>query len=138
MFKEKSAAAATSGAEMEVVDGAITEAAKEAMIQKERKANSAWRKFIRNKSAVIGLIIVIVMLAIGIFAPFIAPFDPNATSITETYLEPGVNGHIFGTDDLGRDLFSRIVYGARMSIVVAIGSTVLGGVIGIICVCFKR
>lgn len=132
MFKEKSAAAATSGAEMEVVDGAITEAAKEAMIQKERKANSAWRKFIRNKSAVIGLIIVIVMLAIGIFAPLIAPFDPNATSIAETYLEPGVNGHIFGTDDLGRDLFSRIVYGARMSIVVAIGSTVLGGVIGII------
>ena len=52
--------------------------------------------------------------------------------MTETYLEPGVNGHIFGTDDLGRDLFSRIVYGARMSIVVAIGSTVLGGVIGII------
>ena len=66
---KKSAAAATSG-EMEVVDSAITGAAKGD--DRKRKANSAWRKFIRNKSAVIGLIIVIVMLAISIFAPFIA------------------------------------------------------------------
>ena len=127
MFAKQATAAAAP-----VEDGAITEAAKEAMIQKERKANSAWRKFIRNKSAVVGLIIVVIMLCIGIFAPLIAPFDPNSTSVLEAYLGPGENGHIFGTDDLGRDLFSRIVYGARMSIVVAIGSTILGGVIGII------
>lgn len=112
--------------------GVISEETKNAMIMKERKANSPWRKFIRNKSAVVGLIIVVFMLCIGLFAPWIAPCDPNATDVTAAYLAPGEDGHIFGTDDLGRDLFSRIVYGAQMSIVVAIGSTVLGGVIGII------
>lgn len=112
--------------------GAISEETKNAMIMKERKANSAWRKFIRNKSAVVGLIIVVFMMCIGLFAPWIATADPNATDVTAAYLAPGEQGHIFGTDDLGRDLFSRIVYGAQMSIVVAIGSTVLGGIIGII------
>lgn len=115
-----------------LASGTISEETKSAMIMKERKANSPWRKFIRNKSAVLGLIIVVIMMTIGLFAPFIAPFDPNQTNVLETYLAPGENGHIFGTDDLGRDLFSRIVYGAQMSIIVAIGSTVLGGVIGII------
>lgn len=112
--------------------GAISEEAKNAMILKERRANSAWRKFLRNKSAVVGLIIVVLMVLLGLLAPVIATHDPNATSVTEAYAAPGVNGHIFGCDELGRDLFSRIVYGAQMSIIVAIGSTLLGGFIGIL------
>lgn len=112
--------------------GAISKEAQAAMIRKERKANNAWHKFCRNKSAVVGLIIISAMMLMGIFAPLIATHDPNQLNVVETYVAPGVNGHIFGTDDLGRDLFSRMMYGARMSVVVAIGSTVLGGVIGVL------
>ena len=68
--------------------GVISEETKNAMIMKERKANSPWRKFIRNKSAVVGLIIVVFMMGIGLFAPWIAPCDPNATDVTSAYLAP--------------------------------------------------
>lgn len=118
--------------EDKVLTGIITEEAQAAMIRKERRTNNAWHKFCRNKSAVVGLVIVLLMLILGIFAPLIATHDPNQINALGTYLSPGTEGHLFGTDDLGRDLFSRIVYGARMSIVVAIGSTILGGLIGVL------
>ena len=72
------------------------------------------------------------MVILAVFATFIAPQDPNAIDIAHTYLKPGAAGHIFGTDSYGRDLFSRIVYGARISIFVAIGGTIVGAVIGVL------
>ena len=86
------------------------------MLKRERRANNAWHKLSRNKTAVIGLVIVVIMVILAVFAPLIAPQDPNAIDIAHTYLKPGAAGHIFGTDSYGRDLFSRIVYGARISI----------------------
>lgn len=118
--------------EEKVVAGSISKEAQAAMIAKERRANNAWHKFCRNKAAVIGLIIVLIMVFLGVFAPLLATHDPNQINVLETYLPPMTNGHLFGTDDLGRDLFSRILYGARMSIVVAVGATLLGGAIGIL------
>ena len=112
--------------------GAISKEAQAAMIRKERTANNAWHKFSRNKSALVGLVIVCLMLFIGILAPVVSPYDPNALDVTATYLPPLSEGHLLGTDDLGRDLLSRLIYGARMSIVVALGATVLGGAIGIL------
>lgn len=112
--------------------GAISKEAQAAMIRKERTANNAWHKFSRNKSALVGLVIVGLMLFIGILAPVVSPYDPNALDVTATYLPPLSEGHLLGTDDLGRDLLSRLIYGARMSIVVALGATVLGGAIGIL------
>lgn len=112
--------------------GAISKDAQAAMIHKERVANNAWHKFVRNKSAVIGLIIITITLLMGIFAPLLQTHNPVKISIADAYLPPGSKGHIFGTDDLGRDLFSRMLHGARMSVVVAFGSTVLGGLIGIL------
>lgn len=116
----------------EIVNNAISKEAQAAMILKERKANNAWHKFCRNPAAVVGLIIVIIMILMGVLAPVLAPYDPNAINPAKAYLPPLSEGHLFGTDDLGRDLLSRILYGARMSIVVAIGATILGGAIGIL------
>ena len=112
--------------------GAISEAAQIELLKKERKVNNAWHKFIRNKGAVIGLIIVGIMVFLGIFAEWIAPYDPNAIDILNVYLKPGSPGHLFGTDDLGRDFLSRIIFGARTSVIIAVGSTLLGGIIGIV------
>lgn len=111
---------------------AISKEAQAAMIMKERVANNAWHKFCRNKAAVVGLVIVILMVLMGVLAPVLAPYDPNEIHVLDTYLAPGEKGYIFGTDDLGRDILSRMLYGARMSVVVAIGSTLVGGILGII------
>ena len=111
---------------------AISKEAQAAMIMKERVANNAWHKFCRNKAAVVGLVIVILMILMGVLAPVLAPYDPNEIHVLDTYLAPGEKGYIFGTDDLGRDILSRMLYGARMSVVVAIGSTLVGGILGII------
>lgn len=102
------------------------------LIKKERRANNVWNKLRRNKTAMIGLVIVSFMIIIAIFAPLIATHDPNAIKPSETYLGTGQNGHIFGTDEFGRDLFSRVVYGARISLIAAIGGTIVGAIIGII------
>ena len=91
------------------------------LIKKERRANNVWNKLRRNKTAMIGLTIVVVMIVLALFAPLIATHDPNAIKPSETYLGLGENGHIFGTDEFGRDLFSRVVYGARISLIAAIG-----------------
>ena len=112
--------------EEKIKNGAISKEAQAAMIQKERIANNAWHKFCRNRAAVVGLVIIVIMLLMGALAPVLATHDPNAINILESYLKPGVNNHIFGTDDLGRDLFTRMLYGARMSIIVAFGSTIVG------------
>ena len=118
--------------EEKVLNGSISKEAQAAMIRKERTANNAWHKFCRNKSAVVGLIIISLMILMGVLAPVLSPHDPNQINVLQTYLPPFSEGHILGTDDLGRDLLSRLLYGARMRIVVAIGATVLGGVIGIL------
>ena len=104
----------------------------EELLRRERRANSAWSKLKRNKTAMIGLIIVCVMVFIAVFAPLLAPCDPYKVAPLEAFSKPGTPGHILGTDDVGRDLLSRILYGARVSLLVAFGGTVVAGIIGIL------
>lgn len=111
---------------------ALGTASNEELLRRERRANSAWSKLKRNKTAMVGLIIVLAMVIIAVFAPLLAPFDPYAINPAEAFIKPGVDGHIFGTDNIGRDLFSRVLYGARVSLLVAFGGTVVAGIIGII------
>lgn len=102
------------------------------MLEKERRANSAWNKIKRNKTAMLGLVIVSFMLFLVIFADVLAPHDPNELSLGSTFLKPGSPGHLFGTDEFGRDLLSRIIYGSRISLFVAVGATFVGATIGIL------
>ena len=94
-----------------------------------------WRRFRRAPGALIGATIVGVILLVAIFAPFIATADPLAQNLTQQALPPGV-AHWFGTDKLGRDLFARVLYGARISIrigFVAVGLAItVGTLIGLI------
>lgn len=89
----------------------------------------AWRRLRRNKLAMVGLSIVIIVILVAIFAPFIAPYDPTVRVKEESLLSPSKK-HIFGTDLLGRDIFSRVIYGSRISIgvgIVAVGISVIIG-----------
>ncbi|CAM3082567.1 nickel transporter permease [Paenibacillus sediminis] len=95
----------------------------------------AWRAFRKNKNAVIGCVLIIVFMIIAIIAPFIAPFDYKEQALLER-LKPPSSTHWFGTDDLGRDLFSRTIYGARISLWVGffsvIGSIIFGTILGVL------
>ena len=82
-----------------------------------------FKQFKKNRSAMVGLFIAIILVTFAIFAPLIAPFAPDAQDLTNRLIPPswgdgGSIAHLLGTDDFGRDLFSRIVYGARISIMV--------------------
>ncbi len=98
---------------------------------KNKLARKAWRNII----LILGLIIVGFFILVAIFAPLIASHDPTAIDVTKTFLAPS-SVHLFGTDELGRDVFSRVVYGSRISLfvgIVAVGiSVVIGVILGLI------
>ncbi len=77
--------------------------------------NIAWRQLRRNPAAMTGLAIIIALIVIAIFAPFIAPYDPLQQNFRKA-LQPPSAEHLFGTDDVGRDILSRVIYGARISL----------------------
>lgn len=97
---------------------------------------SAFRRLIENRGALFGLVVVLLAILVFIFAEFFAPHDPlkqdlNLRLLPPAWLEGGRLSYLFGTDALGRDIFSRIIYGTRISLVVGVGAVFAGGSIGI-------
>jgi ABC-type dipeptide/oligopeptide/nickel transport system permease subunit len=90
----------------------------------------ALRKISRSRLALPGLLIVLVFVVCGACAPLIAPYDPYKTDLMDVLMPPSP-AHWFGTDELGRDLFSRILYGARISLVEGLLSVALAMAIGV-------
>lgn len=94
----------------------------------------AWLRLRRNPLAMTGLAIVAVLLAMAAFAPVFATHDPFLQTLSQRLLPPGTPGHWLGTDDFGRDIWSRIVYGARITLyivaLVALTAPILGLLIG--------
>lgn len=95
---------------------------------------SALRRILRRSSGVIGLSILFVMIAMAVLAPVLAPYDPNAQSLLMRLKPPVFAGgtwkHILGTDHLGRDLLSRLMYGARISLFIGFTTSLIACVIG--------
>ncbi len=94
-----------------------------------------WPRLKRNRLALTGLLVIFFLFAISLFAPLIAPYNPNEINAWHV-LSPPSGSHWFGTDELGRDVFSRVLYGARISLkvgFVAIGIAVLlGSAVGLV------
>lgn len=88
------------------------------------------RRYARNRLALIGLWIVLLIIGLAIFAPWIAPHSPIRTNF-ENLLKPPTSAHIMGTDDLGRDLLSRIIYGTRTSLLAGVISVGIAVAIGL-------
>jgi peptide/nickel transport system permease protein len=87
--------------------------------------NTVWRRFRRNRLGMVGAIIVLVLFAMAAFAPMLAPYDP-ATQNLRTRRAPPSATHILGADEFGRDILSRVIYGARASLIVAVASVGIG------------
>jgi len=90
-----------------------------------------WRRFKRNRLALTGGIVVLLLFIVAIAAPLIAPYDPNAIDVRNILDPPGLS-HLFGTDDLGRDILSRVIYGSWVSLLVGFVAVGIATVIGII------
>lgn len=90
----------------------------------------AWKRLIKNKTAMFGLGIISLLILAAILSPFLAPYNPIETNILQRLKAPS-GGHLFGTDNLGRDILSRIIYGSRISLQVGIISVSLALVLGV-------
>jgi peptide/nickel transport system permease protein len=98
----------------------------------DRKSrNTVWQRFRRHRLAVFGLTTLSLFCLIALFAPWIAPHDPNFVDITNIKAPPSAD-HLLGTDAAGRDVLSRLIYGARISMSVGLVAVVISSLIGIV------
>ena len=109
--------------------GAVDQSPELEDLRKRSQFWDIWRRLRRNKLAMLGLIIVLILVLSAIFANFIAPYDYAQQDLTNMKAWP-CREHLLGTDDYGRDILSRIIYGGRVSLLVAILSIVFGLVVG--------
>lgn len=102
-------------------------------LQKHSQWGDVWRRLRRNKLAMVGMLIIMGLVLVAVFAPLLAPYDPAEIDVLNRLAWPSL-AHPLGTDNFGRDTLSRIIYGARISLGVAmlalVGSTVVGILIG--------
>ncbi len=107
----------------------------EVVYKKRRQLPEVWRRFKKNRRAVFGGVLVLLLLLAGIFAPYLTPYDPYTQDLLNKNLGPSLL-HLCGTDNFGRDIFTRILYGARISLIVGwvsvITACLLGGTLGAI------
>jgi len=104
-------------------------------LKNQKKVNRYLRKFKNNKLAVAGVIVFIIILILCFAAPLFTKYDPGAIDVLNRLQEPS-KSHILGTDKLGRDVFTRILYGGRVSIVVGLGSALGAAAIGVSLGCY--
>ena len=103
--------------------------------KKRSQLGEVWRRLRRNKAAVLGMSVIVVLFVVAIFAPLLAPYDPNKIDM-KVRLQASSPEHLLGTDNFGRDILSRIIYGSRISLYVgfvAVGiGAIFGGILGAI------
>ncbi|MFH1950367.1 MAG: ABC transporter permease [Pseudomonadota bacterium] len=105
--------------------------------REERERFQKVKRFLSNGKVLFGGVVLLLLIFTAITAPYIAPHDPNEQDITATktppfWMEGGDTNHVLGTDSLGRDVFSRILYGSRVAMFVAVVGTFFAGLIGVI------
>nr|WP_288829576.1 ABC transporter permease [uncultured Clostridium sp.] len=98
-------------------------------VKKNSELMRILRQLSKNRLAVVGLIIIVIELIVAILAPYIIPYDYTTMDMASTFATPSLK-HLFGCDDMGRDIFSRVLYGARFSISMGVLSIAIATVIG--------
>ncbi len=114
------------------------------MAEKKRRSGpwlDVWKRLKKNKLAIVGMVILGLVILISVFAPFIAPYGYMEQDYAATLQFPRKE-HLFGTDNFGRDIFSRIIYGGRYSLIIGIGcvsiAAVIGSILGIVAAFYSK
>jgi peptide/nickel transport system permease protein len=113
------------------MSGAAVEALAPVAERADTPVGDAWRRFRRNRLALIGLLIVAVILMSAILAPWLAPQDPAKQTLVEKRARPGAK-YVLGADEFGRDILSRVIYGARIALVVGLVSVAIALGLGLL------
>jgi len=90
------------------------------------------RSFLRNRLAVAGTVVLVLVLGSAVLAPVVAPYDPMKMNLTNAYAPPGSAGHLLGTDNFGRDILSRLIHGSRISLVIGVVVVSIAATVGTI------
>ena len=99
--------------------------------RKQSRLREIWHQLKKNKMAVVSLFVLLALVLIAIFAPLIAPYSYSEQNVLNSNASPS-SEHLLGTDDLGRDILSRLIYGTRQSLQMGIFAVAIGAIIGII------
>lgn len=104
------------------------------MKKKRKKSNLSmiWHRLVQDKVATVGMVIILILVVVSIFGPMFSGLDPNQMNLAEQFQKPSAK-HWFGTDDLGRDIFARIIYGGRYSLALGFIGSLFTAVIGTVC-----
>jgi peptide/nickel transport system permease protein len=97
----------------------------------ERTRPPLWKRILKSRNLMLGASIILLILLAGLAAPLLSPYDPMAPNYSQTLLAPSFH-HLFGTDEFGRDIFTRVLYGARIDLRVGLTSVISPFIIGII------
>jgi peptide/nickel transport system permease protein len=89
------------------------------------------KALLKNPTAMTGLVILSAFLLVAALAPYLAPMDPFKQNLSARLSPPGTEGHLLGTDQLGRDIFSRILWGSRLSLLVGVSAVAIGFALGV-------
>lgn len=98
--------------------------------KKNSQAKEIWRRYRKSKTAMLGLILLILVVGMAVFADLIVPYENAITQDIPSRLQGPSLRHLFGTDEVGRDLFARIVHGSRYSLAIGISTTVVSIIVG--------
>ncbi|TCL72439.1 peptide/nickel transport system permease protein/oligopeptide transport system permease protein [Hydrogenispora ethanolica] len=104
---------------------------KTAPVEESSPWRDFWKRFSRNKVAMVGLTILVILILVSLFGQWLAPYDYKASNMPES-LQPPSAAHWLGTDELGRDILSRIIYGTHISLKVGIEAVLISLLIGIV------
>lgn len=100
-------------------------------IKKQNMALITFKRMCRNKLSIAGLVIIVFFIVVAILAPQIATHDYTEVNLVEKFMTPCAE-HLFGTDELGRDMFSRVVYGTRLSLYIGLMGVITSTIVGVI------
>ncbi len=100
-------------------------------VEEESYAGKVIRRFLRHRLAILGAAVVLMLYMVAIFAPQLSPYDPTDTDVTRRLQLPSAE-HLFGTDQVGRDVLSRVIYGSRISLTVGFVAAGISLVIGVV------
>lgn len=97
-----------------------------------RRRHRALRRFLRHRLALASTVVLLVVVLISIFAPLLAPYNPSATDLNNLTATGPSAAHWLGTDDIGEDVLSRVIFGGRVSLSIGVGAALLSLVVGVV------
>jgi len=120
--------------EMNVPSHAVsTEIGAEALLPPSKYWVDVVRRFSKNRIAIVGFIMLLTIVILCVFAPLFTPYNPiTDMNLLDQLIPPGSPGHLLGTDDLGRDIWCRLLYGGRTSVLTGLSIALLSGAIGVV------